>query len=269
MDAAILDHHAVHRLGGPGQLRGHTAGQFPLPLRLRRRQRRQRPQERPAAHIRRRPDTQEERGTGIQRGFEGYADEAVFPGLDENNDFISDFNQNNTRVRPNNVPDYAEPFLRYSVDRPEYLFGLDMNNNGWGDRFENDNEPDYPLQARPPRGFNVYGSAWIVPSAKITAGHQRVRRPSTGETNVSSYTLFAFERSYPNVGELTVYNMLKRVEDDIADDLFQWLHGRFRDAVMTPIPDPLGMPNTWVNKLSLTFERRGHAGINSEKQADL
>ena len=209
--------------------------------------------------------TQEERGTGIQRGFEGYADEAVFPGLDENNDFISDFNQNNTRVRPNSVPDYAEPFLRYSVDRPEYLFGLDMNNNGWGDRFENDNEPDYPYK-RDRCGFNVYGSAWIVPGTKITAGHQRVRRPSTGETNVSSYALFAFERSYSGVGELTVYNMLKRVEDDIADDLFQWLHGRFRDAGMTPIPDPLGMPNTYVNKLSLAFASRGHAGINSENK---
>ena len=196
------------------------------------------------------------------RVFEGYADEAVFPGLDENHDFISDFNQNNTRVRPNNVPDYAEPFLRYSVDRPEYLFGIDMNNNGWGDRFENDNEPDYPYK-RDRRGFNVYGGAWIAPSAKLTAGHQRVRRPSTGETNVSSYALFAFERSYPNVGELTVYNMLKRVEDDIADDLFQWLHGRFRDEGMTPIPDPLGLPNTWVNKLSLAFERRGNVGVNS------
>ena len=196
------------------------------------------------------------------RVFEGYADEAVFPGLDENHDFISDFNQNNTRVRPNSVPDYAEPFLRYSVDRPEYLFGIDMNNNGWGDRFENDNEPDYPYK-RDRRGFNVYGGAWIVPGAKITAGHQRVRRPSTGETNVSSYALFAFERSYPGVGELTVYNMLKRVEDDIADDLFQWLHGRFRDEGMTPIPDPLGLPNTWVNKLSLAFERRGNVGVNS------
>jgi hypothetical protein len=206
-----------------------------------------------------------ERGSGIRRGFEGYADEAVFPGLDENNDFISDFNQNNTRVRPNNVPDYAEPFLRYSVDRPEYLFSIDMNNNGWGDRFENDNEPDYPYK-RDRRGFNVYGGAWIMPGAKVTAGHQFVRRPSTGETNVSSYALFAFERSYPDVGELRVYDMLKRVADDIADDLFQWLHGRFRDGGMTPIPDPLGMRNTWVNKLSLGFERLGNTGINSENK---
>ena len=209
--------------------------------------------------------TQGERGAGTVRGFEGYADEAVFPGLDENNDFISDFNQNNTRERPNNIPDYAEPFLRYGVDRPEYLFAMDMNNNGWGDRFENDDEPDYPYK-RDRRGYNVYGGAWILPGARITAGRQRLRRPSTGETNVTSYALLAFEGSWPGVGELTVYNMLKRVEDDIPDDLFQWLHGRFRVAGMTPVPDPLAMPDTWVNKLSLGFERPGNTGVNSESR---
>ena len=209
--------------------------------------------------------TAEERGTGVRRGFEGYADEAVFPGFDENNDFISDFNQNNTRERPNDLPDYAEPFLRYSVDRPEYLFSIDMNNNGWGDRFENDDEPDYPYK-RDRRGFNFYGRVQIKPGTKLTAGHQQLRRPSTGETSVSSYALFGFRHSFPGGGELRFYNMLKRVEDGIADDLVQWLHGRFREEGMTPIPDPLGMPNTWVNKLSLSFEHLANAGINSENK---
>ena len=209
--------------------------------------------------------TEGERGLGVLLGRDGFADEAVFPGFDENNDFISDFNQNDTRERPNDIPDYAEPFLRYSVDRPEYLFAMDMNNNGWGDRFENDDEPDYPYK-RDRRGYNVYGGAWILPGAKVTAGHQRVRQPSTGETNATTYALLAFEDSWPGVGELTVYNMLKRVEDDIPDDLVQWLHGRFRATGMTPVPDPLAMPDTWVNKLSLGFERLGNTGINSESR---
>ena len=46
------------------------------------------------------------------RAFED-TDVEVFPGLDENYDFISDFNQNDSRDRPNLVPDYEEPFLRY------------------------------------------------------------------------------------------------------------------------------------------------------------
>ena len=71
-------------------------------------------------------------------------DRQVFPGWDENNDFISDFNQNDNASVPNIVPDYDEPFLRHHVDRPEFLFGIDLNNNGWIDRFEDDELPDYP-----------------------------------------------------------------------------------------------------------------------------
>ena len=74
--------------------------------------------------------------TGLERGAEGlsaegFADDAVFPGWDENNDFISDFNQNDNLFQRNNFPDYDEPFLRYASDRPEFLFGMDLNNNGW------------------------------------------------------------------------------------------------------------------------------------------
>ena len=57
--------------------------------------------------------------------FLGLPDPQVFPGYDENSDFISDFNQND-----NTLPDYDEPFVRYGVDAPEFLFGVDMNNNG-------------------------------------------------------------------------------------------------------------------------------------------
>ena len=51
-----------------------------------------------------------------------YADAAVFPGIDEDNDDISDFNRNF-----NMQPEYDEPFLRFEVESPEFLFGMDMN----------------------------------------------------------------------------------------------------------------------------------------------
>ena len=73
-------------------------------------------------------------------------DDRVFPGWDQNNDFIPDFNQNDNAVRANRRPDYDEPFLRFDVDRPEFLFGVDMNNNFWVDQFENDDQPDYPYR---------------------------------------------------------------------------------------------------------------------------
>ena len=50
------------------------------------------------------------------------SDTNVFPGWDENNDFISDFNQNDNPLLSNIIPDFEEPFLRFNVDRPEFLF---------------------------------------------------------------------------------------------------------------------------------------------------
>ena len=49
-------------------------------------------------------------GQYFSKGPEGVADPAVFPGYDENGDFISDFNQNNNGERQNFYPDYEEPF---------------------------------------------------------------------------------------------------------------------------------------------------------------
>lgn len=208
----------------------------------------------------------------IGRTPDGFADEAVFPGLDENNDFISDFNQNSLPVRPNYLPDYEEPFLRYGVDRPEFLFAIDLNNNGWGDRFENDDEPDYPYK-RDRLGYNVSLGTWIVPEMRFTVGQARVRRLSTGEKNLTTYGLLAYERNLPVWGKITFYDMVKRAEDHIADDLVQWVQLRpmlgrpsSSPGSMVAVPDPLAMPNTLVNKLWLGFERSTNFGFNTESK---
>ena len=207
-----------------------------------------------------------------RRDKEGLADEAVFPGLDENNDFISDFNQNNTSVRPNFMPDYEEQFLRHNVDRPEFVFAVDLNNNGWGERFENDDEPDYPYK-RDRRGYNAYLGAWLTPELKWMAGQERVRRLSTGEKNLTRYALLAYERNFSRVGNAAFYNMFKLVQDNIADDLVQWVEARPElgrpldtSGSMRPISDPLAMRDAVVNRLWAGFEGKTYKGINTESK---
>ena len=41
-------------------------------------------------------------------------------------------------------PDFEEPFLLYFSDPQEFVYGIDLNNNGVIDERENDNKPDYP-----------------------------------------------------------------------------------------------------------------------------
>ena len=207
-----------------------------------------------------------------RRDKEGLADEAVFPGLDENGDFISDFNQNNTPVRPNFTPDYEEQFLRHYVDRPEFVFAIDLNNNGWGERFENDDEPDYPYK-RDRRGYNAYLGAWITPELKWMAGQERARRLSTGEKNLTRYALLAYERNFARTGNAMFYNMFKQVQDNIADDLIQWVEARPElgrspevGGSMQPVLDPLAMRDALVNRLWAGFESKTFRGINTESK---
>ena len=193
------------------------------------------------------------------RGDWNTPDLQVFPGWDTNGDFVVDLNQNDNRVKLNAVPDYEEPFLRFHVDRPEFLFGVDMNNNFWPDLYENDQAPDYPYP-RDHEGYNAYAGIHLTSNLKVMAGILREELISSDQRNHSTYGMVHYYGSSPRFGRLRVFEMVKRVEDDIADPLLQWapdntiLGGR-----LTPVEDPMLAPDTWVNQLFV-----GHA-LNAQR----
>jgi len=178
-------------------------------------------------------------------------DPTVFPGWDENNDFISDFNQNDNRFLSNQIPDYEEPFLRHRVDRPEFLYGVDMNNNFWIDRFENDELADYPYP-KDRRGFNIYGGINVNPEIRLSAGILREGLISSDQRNHTNYGLISIDKDLAGWGRFRVFEMIKDVEDDIPDDLLQWLpSANIRTGESTRIEDPLVARDAWVNTLWL------------------
>lgn len=187
---------------------------------------------------------------------EGVADPAVFPGYDENGDFISDFNQNSNGDRENFFPDYDEPFLRYSSDRPEFLCGIDLNNNGWVDRFENDDQPDYPYK-KDHWGHNLYTSVQVVPELELTFGRLDQELHVAKRQNRTWYGIASFERDWSALGRFRFFEMLKQAEDNIADELSQWViplpqFGQPGESAGRNqlVPDPLAGENTWINSLS-------------------
>lgn len=173
--------------------------------------------------------------------------EGVFPGLDENNDLVSDYNQNE-----NLQPDYLEPFLQHSVDPPEYLFGLDMNNNTVIDRFENDDEADYPYR-RDHRGYNAYVGVELVGDAKVTVGRLDERLISAARTNESLYGILTVEHDIPAVGVVRVFDHVRLVEDSIPEDLFQWIQTPGTLGGNERVVDPLVAPNTLINTAYVEF----------------
>ena len=186
--------------------------------------------------------------------FEGW-DREVLPGYDEDNDMISDFNENQ-----NLFPDYEEPFLRYSVDPPEYLFGLDMNNNGWIDRLENDHLPDYPYK-KGHRGYNFYLGVEPWPGVKFMAGLFSEKDLGNARRSISTYGLFTLLKDYPSVKIQAMYNP-KRVKDEIPDDIEQWVQEPGRTGKMEEIRDPLMCKDTFVHSSYLQVDYRGVPNLN-------
>ncbi len=179
-------------------------------------------------------------------------DQQVFPGWDENNDFISDFNQNDNTAVPNIIPDYEEPFLRHQVDRPEFLFGIDLNNNGWIDRFEDDELPDYPYKADR-RGYNVFTGAHLTPESRVFVGRVDERMFTDDRDNRSTYGMFTFDRDFAGLGRVRIFDMLKRVEDTIPED--RRAPTPYRSAPAQPlVSDILPAPDTWINTAWLGFD---------------
>ena len=185
------------------------------------------------------------------------SDRAVFPGYDENNDLVSDFNQND-----NIQPDYAEPFIRYEVDPLEFLFGTDMNNNTVIDRFENDREPDFPYK-RDHRGFNMYGGAEIMPGSRIMVGHLQEWMLSSNRRSESIYGMLTWAQDFPNLGlNMQFFDFLRSVEDDIPDDVIIWVQPPFSNGLMQDFPDPLIAQDALANSAYLQLDCSRYAPLN-------
>ena len=174
----------------------------------------------------------------------------VYPGLDANNDFISDFNQND-----NFTPDYDEPFLRYVVDPPEYLFGVDMNNNTVVDRFENDLEADYPYK-RDHQGYNAYVGGEIARGVRVLAGRFRENLISTDRRNRAWYALLTSEQDMP-AGVWRLFEYIRSVKDDIPENLEIWEVTPGTRGTMVAFADPLVARDTWINTLYSDFTYTG------------
>ena len=203
-------------------------------------------------------DDQDRAPDWVRRG-QSVGDNIVFPGWDENNDFISDFNQNDNATIPNSLPDYEEPFLRFAVDRPEFLFGIDLNNNDWIDRFEDDVLPDYLYKADR-SGYNAFVGLDIAPDVRLLLGRVDERMFSQQRENESTYGLFTFDRNWAGFGRVRVFEMLKRVKDTIPDD--RRAPSPYLTAPARPlVPDILPAADTWVNSSFIAVDHLGVPGL--------
>ena len=118
------------------------------------------------------------------------------------------------------------------------------------------------------RGAHAFVQMGIIKGSTLTLGHNRSYAPSQGGEATSGYARFEYERRIPFWAEVYGVERLKRVRDDIADEVF----GLGRNPIYLepePVPlfsptdeelrnplglsvlqeDPLLMRDSWVNTL--------------------
>ena len=203
--------------------------------------------------------------------------DGVFPGLDADLNGRPDINENN-----NLIPDYYEPFLLYNVNPDAYEWGDDVNNNAKIDERENDLKSDYPYDTDR-RGFHGFAEFFPHKGTTVAVGHLQTWAPFGGGRAEATYAKVEYERRIPFLVDVYGIERLKRVEDDIADDVFGL--GRnaiyFEPDVIPIVPltdeqffnplgeaqllrDPLHMRDSWVNTIYTRTRYIGTPKLNVE-----
>ena len=206
-------------------------------------------------------------------------DSGIFPGLDENMDLVPDSDQN-----LNGIPDWTEPVLFYDVDPPEFVYGLDFNNNGVVDFRENDALPDYPYR-RDRRGAHLFITkddlgTW---GKWFSLGIYRMKELAGGNKANAVYARYENVISSSYFGFLRINDDIKWVKDGIRNDVYVWrdvgereriqspyphLTGATLEArdlntqLLPPTPDALTMRNSMVNTLFIESRYKQITGLN-------
>lgn len=171
-------------------------------------------------------------------------DAGIFPGKDKDNDGIPDDDRN-----ADGVPDFAQDFLTYYSDPPSLDYGDDWNNNGVIDEQENDILPDYPYEPDID-GYHMFMNLEVSKGISLGVGKINEKAIARGGRNDVNYLKAFFTTSTPRFGSLTMYYVMKQVQDNIANNGYQ-----FKGVITTsdPIPsfveDQLNYRNSLVNSL--------------------
>ena len=100
---------------------------------------------------------------------------------------------------------------------------MDLDHNTIIDRFEDDDEPDYPYQ-RDHRGYNGYVGRRLTPEAKVLIGYAKEWLWSDERESKDLYGLVTFDKDYAQLGRLQIFNNLRIVKDNLIDDQLIWTH---------------------------------------------
>ena len=151
--------------------------------------------------------------------YPGWPNSSVYPGLDLNSDNIPDPDRNE-----NFIPDWEEAFLTYVSEPPDFVYGIDLNNNAVPDFRENDDQPDFPYP-KDQKGYHLFlGFERLGAFGKnLSIGRYDTRQVAGGGESKAVYLRYSHDYENPGIFSLRVNYDVKQVQDDILDHTFVWI----------------------------------------------
>lgn len=168
-------------------------------------------------------------------------DAGIFPGRDKDRDGIPDDDRNS-----DGIPDYIQDFLTYYTDSPFFLYGDDWNNNGVIDEQENDILPDYTYYPDL-NGYHLFAGFDVIRDMNFSAGTIREKATAHGGKNYVDYLRWTYEAGTPRFGSMNLFYVLKRVQDNIPNNGYQFLSAL---TIFSAIPDFIFDPLEYKNSLA-------------------
>jgi hypothetical protein len=174
--------------------------------------------------------------------YPGWPTAYTYPGLDDNVDTIVDTDRNE-----NFIPDWEEAFTTYETDPPNFVYGIDFNNNDIPDFRENDDLPDYPYK-RDSKGRHFLLSYIHLGrlGKSLTLGHYTNKEVAGSGKATSLYLRYHHEYQKSGVGEFQIDYDAKKVKDSIADASYVFI---------VPPDDLTIIP--WLNKVDNPPDKPG------------
>ena len=158
-----------------------------------------------------------------------------------------------------NVGDWEQDMMLFIVDPPKFWIGNDRNNNGTADVYEDDDLPDYPVKLdRHGFGFNL--NYPLLKDVELNGGYDYFTEAFGDKKTTNLFLTTKYSAKVSNLGEILIWHNIKKVEDNLADDLVELKSSDSAYDVFSG-KDLLAFEDSLLNNFYIETKYNGFTGL--------
>ena len=158
----------------------------------------------------------------------------------------------------NGINDWEQNLFLLNADPPKFFIGEgDRNNNGVADDQENDPYPDYPYRFDR-QGYGIQVAYEVLKDLAATALYDDFGEVFGDKKTQNIGFVGDYNAKIQDIGKIRVYDSMKRIHDNIADDLTEVKDEQGNVYVGA---DPLAYKDSLANVFYIESEYSGYKGL--------